>query len=689
MIEEVGRVKLDYSKYPGEDLYCDGEAEDELLRIVKNLSPVEYGRAIEEQKSWPVLYHLSPLRENIVDWIPIKPTDKLLEVGSGCGAITGALSRKAGSVTCVELSKKRSLINAYRHSECENVSIHVGNFKDIEPDLPKDFDYIFLIGVFEYGQEYIGGERPFEEFLEILLRHLKPEGRLVIAIENKYGLKYFAGCMEDHLGKYFIGIEDYPEGGCVRTFSRKGLERIFRTCGVKEYHFYYPYPDYKFMTNLYSDEYLPGRGELSNNIRNFDRDRMLLFDEKRAFDGLVRDGLFSVFSNSYLAVLGKEFSTEYVKYSNDRTPEYQIRTEIVREENGSRCIRKYPLTPQAKEHVRGIALAYKMLRRRYEGGRLRINPCELIEEEGCLYTLHPFEKGRPLSELLDECLDRQDTDGIRKLLEGYVERIGFHEDAEAADFDPVFSNLLVDGDNWTLIDYEWTFSRSIPTRELTFRAVYCYLIEDERRNRLDLDWILERLDTNGEEVEEFRRRELEFQHFVTGKRRSMGEIRSTLIGGEIFKPEKWISDIREVKAAARVQIYEDTGDGYKEENSRFLEDVCRGKRTVAFEIPVSGDVRMLRIDPALEPCICKVLELTFNGERVPLGRKDIVIVNGRMIRTNRDCPSYVFPTADPNININISALKPLAQNTLTARLEVAGLSSDMAQELAGSIRKLL
>ena len=53
MIEEVGRVKLDYSKYPGEDLYCDGEAEDELLRIVKSLSPVEYGRAIEEQKSWP------------------------------------------------------------------------------------------------------------------------------------------------------------------------------------------------------------------------------------------------------------------------------------------------------------------------------------------------------------------------------------------------------------------------------------------------------------------------------------------------------------------------------------------------------------------------------------------------------------------------------------------------------------
>ena len=275
MVEEIGKVKLDYSRYPGEDFYGDGKVEDEILDIVKNLSPVEYGGVIEERKSWPILYHLSPLRENIVDWIPMKKSDRVLEVGSGCGAITGALSRKAGSVTCVDLSKKRSLINAYRHSECENVTIHVGNFKDIEPDLPRDFDYICLIGVFEYGQSYIGGETPFHDFLKTLMSHLAKSGRIVIAIENKYGLKYFAGCKEDHLGTWFSGIENYADGGGVRTFSRRGLEKIFKSCGVKESNFYYPYPDYKFMTTLYSDAYLPGKGELSNNLRNFDRDRML------------------------------------------------------------------------------------------------------------------------------------------------------------------------------------------------------------------------------------------------------------------------------------------------------------------------------------------------------------------------------------------------------------------------------
>lgn len=72
MTEEIGSVKLDYSKYPGKDYYCDGGVEDEILEIVKKHSPAEYGKVIEERRSWPVLYHLSPLRENIVDWLPMK-----------------------------------------------------------------------------------------------------------------------------------------------------------------------------------------------------------------------------------------------------------------------------------------------------------------------------------------------------------------------------------------------------------------------------------------------------------------------------------------------------------------------------------------------------------------------------------------------------------------------------------------
>ena len=44
----------------------------------------------------------------------IQDTDEVLEVGAGMGAITGALAAKAKKVDCIELSKRRSLVNAHR-----------------------------------------------------------------------------------------------------------------------------------------------------------------------------------------------------------------------------------------------------------------------------------------------------------------------------------------------------------------------------------------------------------------------------------------------------------------------------------------------------------------------------------------------------------------------------------------------
>ena len=109
MIECVGKIKLDYSKYPGEDFYCDGQIEDELLEIVTEGGDRDYTDVINERKKWPLLYHLSSIRENIVDWIPMSAKDKVLEVGSGCGAITGAFAKKAGEVLRLSFSSANFL----------------------------------------------------------------------------------------------------------------------------------------------------------------------------------------------------------------------------------------------------------------------------------------------------------------------------------------------------------------------------------------------------------------------------------------------------------------------------------------------------------------------------------------------------------------------------------------------------
>lgn len=302
--EYIGQVKMDYTAYCGEDLYSDGEIEDELLSIVQNQT--DYSKVITEKGSWPILYHLSEIRENVLSWYPFEKGASVLEVGAGCGAVTGALLQRCGKVVSVDLSKKRSLINAYRHKDAENLEIKVGNFQDVKKNIKEKFDYITLIGVFEYANLYIDGDDSATDFLKLIFDLLKPNGKIIIAIENRLGLKYFAGCKEDHLGQYFVGIENNYDDKGVKTYSKKELENIFESCGCKDYQFFYPYPDYKLPEVIYSDEVQPKKGELINNMRNFDADRLVLFDESAAFDGILEAGLFAEFSNSYIIVLNNK-----------------------------------------------------------------------------------------------------------------------------------------------------------------------------------------------------------------------------------------------------------------------------------------------------------------------------------------------------------------------------------------------
>lgn len=702
-IEEIGKIKLDLSHYPGEDYYCDGAVEDELLEIAKNYAAVEYPRIIEERKSWEILYHLSPLRENIVEWLPINSSMKVLEVGSGCGAITGALSRRAGEVTCVELSKKRSMINAYRHMEAENVTIHVGNFQDVEPDLPKDYDYICLIGVFEYAQAYIGSETPYDDFLRIIKKHLKTGGHIAIAIENKFGLKYWAGCREDHLGVYYAGIEDYPEGGVVRTFTKEGLLSIAKRCGFREAQMYYPYPDYKFMTTLYSDRRLPQQGELSNNIRNFDRDRLQLFDEKRVFDTMIKEGQFPLFSNSYMLLLGPSLSEEYVRYSNDRKEEFQIKT--LQKGNGfGKIIEKHPLCKEAETHIESTAKAYEKLFERYQGSRIAINESRLERTaEGTPYITIKFLEGRTLEEILDERLAQNDLEGFHKLFDEYLKRIAWGEEKAVADYDLIFGNVLIpQGDNnrnlkgaknekndidsylneeiWHVIDCEWTFDRTIETKEIAFRAVYCYLLEDEKRNMLNPDLIFDKLEIGPAEAEQYRREEMKFQKYVTGKRLSMAEIREA-IGQPVYTLTDFCEGLRKKASDDRIQIYEDTGKGFLEEQSFFPEEdgeeLRRGDEgLVELSVQIPKGRSAVRIDPGSHACVIYVKRIGWNGVEIPLKGKQVQM-NG--FRIGEDI--YGFPTEDPNITLSLWGLPSEEENHLEAVMEVTRMSVESVKRL--------
>lgn len=296
MTEKVGSVILNYEFYQGKDLYSDGDVEDEILQIVKEGEAYRYTDS--RFKNWPVLYHLSRQRENIVDPLELDKKDTVLEIGAGMGAVTGALAKRAKKVDCIELSKRRSMVNAHRHKDMDNIEIYVGNFQDIK--IEKTYDVITLIGVLEYAGYYIDAENPFEEFLNKIKGCLKEQGRLYIAIENRLGMKYFAGYNEDHLAKPFVGIEGYPDKEKVKTFSYSEIRALLNQCGFNRLSFAFPFPDYKLPQAIYDEKFLMTQEVDFSEKHNYDSAVNECFDQVSVFKSLKNAEELKYFANSFL-----------------------------------------------------------------------------------------------------------------------------------------------------------------------------------------------------------------------------------------------------------------------------------------------------------------------------------------------------------------------------------------------------
>ena len=405
----IGRVELDYTYYKGEDLYSDGSVEDEMLEIVKEGKQKEI---LHSSSNWPILYHLSDIRENLLEWYTFSKQCRILEVGSGCGALTGLLSRKAEWVTCIELSEKRSLINAYRNQQCGNVKIMIGNFQDIE--IEGKYDYITLIGVWEYAGLYIDSKTPYLEMLETIKKYLKKDGKIIIAIENKMGLKYLNGAAEDHTGKLYSGINDYIDDKNVRTFSRPEVEVLLKRAGISKYKFYYPMPDYKLPETIYSDDMLPPPGAERNYGKEYGACRIYNFYDDAVSDQICNDGMFPYFANSFLIVTGEENNHKcYEKYSRLRKEKYRIKTEILKKDN-KKYTQKAALTDLGLEHISSL----KINENRWNQYLPSINCVEGIMENG-EYIL-PYIEGIDLDVTFYEY--RNDVDLFINQYCYYIER---------------------------------------------------------------------------------------------------------------------------------------------------------------------------------------------------------------------------------------------------------------------------
>ncbi len=213
-------------------------------------------------KTNPWLHQIvtSPRRDLFFRQHPPEPAAMVLDIGSGWGQIARPLAGNAKAcVTALEPTPERlAFIQAAAHQDGIADSMYFVQGDFFEVDFTTRFDLVTCVGVLEWVPKFhAGNPRDVQiDFLRRIGSLLAPGGRLVIGIENRFGLKYLLGAPDDHIGPPNIAVYDAAlasekwqrhSGQPLRsfTFTRAELDDLLHAAGFISTRFFAALPDYK------------------------------------------------------------------------------------------------------------------------------------------------------------------------------------------------------------------------------------------------------------------------------------------------------------------------------------------------------------------------------------------------------------------------------------------------------------
>lgn len=461
-------VKNEFGVYSRSDsgkfAYSDGPAQEEyLIRFLTGCKDkrVLSQELLEAKKDWPTLYHVSQLRANLLR--PLKPRIEgkdVLELGAGCGAITRYLGETAGHVTALEGSPVRARIAALRCSDLSRVEVCQDKIQDFTTD--RRYDIVTLIGVLEYARVYDDSPCPERRLLEIARSFLKPDGALLLAIENRMGLKYLVGYPEDHVGRPYFGVHGCYGSRTPVTFGRLELEQLLERAGFSHRKLFVPLPDYKLPLTVIHPAGLDGTEpnvdlvplatySIASDIQTTSRPA---FSYEAGYKSIIANGLLADLCNSFLYLAGtseqsvsNDESILVSHYGVDRKAPFAKVTLFTRN-NGQLIVSRHRLAPEMDEVSQGLTSKFPETEPYLPYSAYQSELLDILNRPGW-HTAHLAAWAKPWIEHL--CSIARSFRGAQLL------------PPEAIDMLPL-NYLRDDKQNLVVIDTEWRYTGGAPVR---------------------------------------------------------------------------------------------------------------------------------------------------------------------------------------------------------------------------------
>lgn len=442
--------------------YSDGSDVEQYLKIVLENARDLSSHSVELQyavQDWASEYHLASERANLLRGFDFAQCRTVLELGCGCGAISRFLGEQGLVVDAVEGSPARAELAALRCRDLENVSVYCANFNTL--DLPLEtYDLICLVGVTEYAARFTegdGAEQPVARLLKVLTKSLTRGGVVMVAIENRTGMKYVLGAHEDHYAKRFVGINEYFGVQDINTYTLSEWERIFQQAGVRDRKVYLPFPDYKLPRVVLSQHFVRHNPYAYCNLEGLEsRDYVDIFKppirESLFWQSASGNNTLDDYANSFLFVLDMKGTGIPDSLSVDfaHLPSFSRRRDC--------CL--VTVKPEHEPVVRRRKLIDTEFKHPFVSQ-------QILEE--------PYHRGTLLSVLWSRALEIEpESDRFMNLVKQFV---SYLSDRKKLSIDLTASNIVVDGKGaFHAFDEEWVVAEPVSRDFLLFRALLIFVV---------------------------------------------------------------------------------------------------------------------------------------------------------------------------------------------------------------------
>lgn len=535
-------INLKFYKENNESLTKE---EQDIEKYILETPKEKYDKIIEKDTRTQTIFALSEMRENIINWYPFKENSNILEIGSNFGEITGLLCKRAIRVVAIEKNLKKAECIKKRHEKEQNLEVIVGKLEDIKLD--EKFNYVILNGILEFAPNYIEAENPFEEILQYAKQMLKPDGKILIATDNKFGIQYWAG------KKYIDGSNEYK--GLSEKFSKKQpqlfgkrqLEELLNNMKLS-YKIYNIFPNHKIPNLIYDEKYEISKEDINRNFECHDEDDIVNFIENDVLFRIIKEekNIFNFFVNSFFIEIGQneiKNDIRYITFTNYRKKEYKIVT-IIKENE----VIKKAITKEAQNHINQMIHNLQYLKEyniaplEKQNDNIVISPfiknakrLDYILEN--IKTLEEFKiTWKPYIDMLyKNTINYEDIniDKTSQYIKQYdISKLKSMKFLKHAFIDLIPKNIFIIDNKLQVFDQEW-MKEYLPVEYIIYRGICNLNIQDNLKQELMEEYLLK------DNIDLFEQLENEFREKVMDKNilynifykrpKTQSEILSTLV----------------------------------------------------------------------------------------------------------------------------------------------------------------